>query len=123
MIIRGATQKDFRFVDELYKTNGFEFDAGHLEQIIVAEDDNGIIAVGTLTQILEVAFVTVASRSRKSRVLALTALINQVDIETKNLKYDQVHAFVTNESVLHILKDKFRFVKTKAIQVLIRFME
>jgi N-acetylmuramoyl-L-alanine amidase len=93
----------------------------NLEQIIVAEDDAGIIAVGTLVRNLEVTFVTVKSRSRKSRVLALTALVDQVDIETKNLKYDQVHAFVTNESILRILKDKFNFVKTKAIQVLIRF--
>jgi citrate lyase synthetase len=121
MIIRGANNRDFKFIDSLYKANEFEFDTKHLEQIIVAEDSAGIIAVGTLVTNLEVSFVTVPSRSRKSRVLALTALINQVDIETANLGYKHVHAFVTNEKVMKILKDRFDFVKTKAIQVLVRF--
>lgn len=122
MYIRGANQKDFKFIDELFQKNEFTFDAKHLEQIIVAEDDNGIVAVGTLVRNLEVAFVTVANRSRKSRVIALTALMSQVSHEVKNLKFNQVHAFVTNEPILRILKDKFEFVRTKAIQVLVKFV-
>lgn len=123
MRIRGANKGDFKFIDGLYTANNFTFDSRHLEQIIVAEDELGIVAVGTLVNILEVTFVTVPTRSRKSRVIALTALMDQVDTEAKTLKYDQVHAFVTNESILHILKDRFSFVKTKAIQVLIRFLK
>jgi hypothetical protein len=121
MRIRGANQKDFRFIDSLYKDAGFEFDSKHLEQIILAEDDTGIVAVGTLVTLLEVSFLTVNSRSRKSRVLALTTLMDQVDIETKNLRFDHVNAFVTNDSMLAILKNKFDFVKSKALQVLVRY--
>jgi len=123
MDIRPANKADFRFVDSLYQANNFNFDAKQLEQIIIAEDAYGIVAVGTLVKHLEVGFVTVPTRSRKARVLALTALMNQVDIEAKILGYDHIHAFATNESILHILKDKFEFIKTKAIQVLIRFIK
>lgn len=123
MRIRGANKADFRFIDGLYQANSFNFDAKQLEQIIIAEDDNGIVAVGTLVKHLEVGFVTVPTRSRKARVIALTALIEQVNTEAKILGYDHVHAFATNESILHILKDKFEFVKTKAIQVLVRFVK
>jgi len=121
MIIRGANQKDFRYIDSLYKESGFEFDSRHLEQIIIVEDNAGIIAVGTLVKLLEVSFLTVSSRSRKAKVLALTALMDQVDKEVINLRFDHVNAFVTNDSMLGILKNKFDFVKSKALQVLVRY--
>lgn len=123
MWIRAAAKSDFKLIDELYRNGDFTLDIGHLEQILIAEDDNGIVAVGLLNTLLEVSFLTVPNRARKSRVLALTALLQQVNIETQKLGYTSVHAFVTNDKMLHILKEKFKFIKSKALQVLVKWAE
>lgn len=121
MITRGARVADFKQIEALYLADGFVFDAKHLERVIVIEDNDIIVAVGVLTTILECAFITNHQASRKSRVLALTHLVDQTAIEMKNIGFDIVHAFVTNEAMLKILKSKFNFIKTKAIQVLVKW--
>lgn len=120
--VRGAANKDFPFIEQLFKDSSFAIDFKHLERMMVVEDEIGIIAVGSLSTILEAAFVTDPTRSQRNRVVALTALLQQVDKEASNLHYKSFHVFATNESIIRILKDKFEFVRTAAKQVLLRWV-
>lgn len=121
--IRGANKQDFTFVEKLYSNSNFEINFKHLERLMVIEDEHGIIAVGSLATILEASFVTDPTRSQRSRVIALTALLKQVDREVEILQYTNFHVFATNDSILKILKHKFKFVKTSAKQVLLRWIK
>lgn len=121
--VRGANNRDFVVIDKLYKESNFEFDTRHLERILVVEDDLGIVAVGILNTILEASFLTNQGRSRKNKVLALTALLAQVDVEVKAIGYSNFHLFVTNQPMLILLKKKFDFIKTNAIQTLVKWVK
>lgn len=121
--IRNATGNDFPNIERLFRIDGFKLDFKHLEKLMVVEDDIGIIAVGTLGTILEASFVTETSRSQRSRVIALQLLMDTVNAEASVLKYDLIHVFATNDSILKILKGKFSFLKTHAKQVLIRWID
>lgn len=120
--VRGACRTDYKEIERLYKKDNFNIDFRHLERLMVVEDANGIIAVGCLATLLEASFVTDETRSQRQRVLALTALLQQVDKEVKTLAYDNFHVYITNESMMTILKGKFNFVKTAAKQVLLRWI-
>lgn len=120
--IRGAAQKDFPFIEKLFADYKFDIDFKHLERMMVVEDEIGIIAVGSLCTILEAAFVTDNTRSQRNKVVALTALLQQVNKEASNLNYKSFHVFATNDSIIKILKNKFEFVRTAAKQVLLKWV-
>lgn len=120
--VRGASIKDYTHIERLYKNANFKVDYKHLEHVMVVEDENGIIAIGSLNTILEASFLTESSRSQRSRVIALVALMDFVDTSVRNLNYDSFHVFATNDTILKILKGKFKFVKTAAKQVLLRWV-
>lgn len=121
--VRGASYKDFAAIEKLYAASNFTLDFKHLERLMIVEDEIGIVAVGALNTILEASFVCDPTRSQRNRVLALTNLLQQVDKETANLQYSNFHVFATNDSILKILKGKFKFVKTSAKQVLLRWIK
>lgn len=121
--LRGASGKDFPSIERLFLQAGFKLDYKHMERLMVVEDENGIIAVGSLATLVEASFVVEPLRSKKNKVLALTALLQQVDKEVENLKYDNFHVFATNDDIIGILKKKFKFIRTAAKQVLLRWIK
>lgn len=121
--LRGASGKDYPAIDWLFRNAGFTLDYRHMERLMVVEDEQGIIAVGSLATLLEASFVVEPTRSKKSKVIALTALMHQVDKEVNTLKYDNFHVFATNDDIISILRNKFKFVRTAAKQVLLRWIK
>lgn len=123
MRLRGAAFRDFKRVNELFEEYKFKFEPKHLTSLVVVEDDNKtVVAVGSLQTMLEAAFVVDQRLSRKNRVAILEMLLEQSKIEAINSGYDNFHAFGTNESIIKILKRKFEFKKTEAIEVLIKWV-
>lgn len=121
--LRGASGKDYPAIEWLFKNSGFTLDYKHMERLMVVEDEGGIIAVGSLATLLEASFVVEPTRSKKSKVIALTALMQQVDKEVGILQYDNFHVFATNDDIIGILKKRFKFVRTAAKQVLLRWIK
>lgn len=121
MRLRGASVRDFHIIEDLYKQEGCSLDVNHIERLMVLEDENGVVfAVGALTSGIEAAFLVDRKRSRRSRVLALTALLAQCNKEVKALGHNNFCVYATNDTIIKILKRKFGFFKTAAKQVLIK---
>lgn len=123
MRLRGATGRDFNRIKELFDQYEFKFEPRHLSSIVVIENESGVIAVGTLSTVLEGAFVVDANLSKKEKVVALSNLMSQSEVEARAAGYDNFHAFATNESIRRILKRKFKFQPARALEVLIRWVD
>lgn len=121
--LRSACPRDLKAIDKLIEDYKFNFDVKHIESLLVVidEDQNEIIAVGSLTTILESMFLTDKSKSKRSRIKALQMLMVQADMITAELKYSSYHAFTTNDSIWNILMKKFGFQPTEA-KVLVKIL-
>lgn len=124
MRLRGATGRDYDRIVELFQQFQFKFEPQHLSSIVVIEDEShSIVAVGTLSTVLEAAFVVDTKIPKRDKVAALGFLMEQSEIEARSAGYDNFHAFATNESICKILKRKFKFQPAKALEVLIRWVD
>jgi hypothetical protein len=120
MKLRSAEPSDYGAIDNIYSASGFVLDPGHLQRVLVVEDEDGIVAVGSLSTIIEGTFLTDDTRAKREKAIALMYLMDHIDTELQSINYDHINVFCTNESIGKILKRKFEFVKTKAIEVLVR---
>jgi hypothetical protein len=109
MILRQATLSDFPVIDALYKEWDFTLDIKHIESIILVEQDGEVIAVGSIVRILEAAFLTSKSASKKQRVLALNKLVSVASSIVRRLGFDSYHSFATNLKIDTFLKKHFGF--------------
>lgn len=122
LLVRGARKSDLVFIDKLYQDAGFKLDIPHLERLVVVEDEGEIVAVGSLTTILEAAFVTNPNSRLRKRTQGLSLLAKQAESETKSIGYDLYHNFVTDDQVNRTLKKHFGFEDGKGFN-LIKFIE
>lgn len=119
MRIRGATTRDFTTIDDLLKDQGTALDFPHLKQIVVVVDgDDEVIGVGSLVTILEASILIDKGLSKKERVAILQMIIDQSNIETKNLGYERFYAFVQSGSLVRLLKRKFSFIYATGVNML-----
>jgi len=122
MRIRSACARDMKCIIDLFKKHDFKLDTKHLERLIVYVDKKDkILGILMLNTVLECSFITDEALPKKSRILALKALVAQGKKEVKTLHFDLVHAF-SNDKIEKILMKHFKFVEGKG-KNLIYFVE
>ena len=70
----------------------------------VAEDDEGIIAVGGVRSIAEAVTVSNKDRDPRARIHALYQLLNALSNVSRECRFDQLHAFVQDPKWIKRLK-------------------
>lgn len=121
--IRGASSRDIHDIDKmLAKYNFPNFDIHHIEMLVVIEEDeeDRIIAVASLTTLLEATFITDKEVDRKTRVEALRLALNTAKTSVDQLGYNSYVVSVKDELVAKTLKQKFEF--QDAVKTLISFV-
>ena len=113
MILRGAGTRDIKAIKAMFVDYDFTLDYKHIESLVVIEKDNAIIAVASLVRMLEGSFLVDKNISKKDKIRALKMIMRQVDIEIKNLGYENYTVFGTKSSLNTILKRHFAFVTCK----------
>lgn len=114
MEIRGSTKRDYKGIDEILKQYPhLSFDIAHLESMVVAIENDKVIAFGSLHKLLEGTFLCDLSTSHGDRVKAFESIVLQSRIQAKLLGFDMFHSFSTNDIVTRTLVKHFGFAKGK----------
>ena len=92
-----------------------EFRYQYLNAFLV-EDDNGIISAGGIRNICEAVIVTDKSRTVRDRKDALLCMLHASISTIDKIGYNQLHAFVQDETFMrHLILAGFKETKGKAL--------
>lgn len=109
MITRPAQLKDLKIIKEIYTQYECNLDTDHLKTLMVAIENDQIIAVGCITTVLEVSFLSAKDAKKPDRIDALKEMLNKADKVVADLGYNSYHSFCTNTQLTHTLKKHFSF--------------
>jgi hypothetical protein len=110
--IRGPRSRDLAKVKALLKKyNCTNVEDDSLKQLALIVDDNDeIVAVGTISNLIDVAFVVDDKFPKRQRVKAMKMLMDVGDSQVKKLGHNCFHVFVHNPLLESTLKKHFGFV-------------
>jgi hypothetical protein len=107
--VRGAGIRDAELIKSLFDKADYPLDIKHIEMLVVVEDEDGIIAVGSLVTLLEATFLVTENRSKRDKIDALIKLTEQAKVEAKYLDYNLFHVFTKNPQVERTLAKSLGF--------------
>src|SRR5204862_1672052 len=111
LTIRPATNKDFEFINRLYKEKECSIEFQHIESALVVEDNKVPVAIGVMNGILEATFLVDSKASKRKRLEALKTLAEIADATARRLAFNNYHVFSTSSTMTKLLLRKFKFVK------------
>src|SRR5947199_6122074 len=113
LTIRPATNKDFEFINRLYKEKECSIEFQHIELALVVEDESKTpIGIGVMNGILEATFLVDNKASKRKRLEALKTLAEIADATARRLAFNNYHVFSTSSTMTKLLLRKFKFVKS-----------
>jgi len=118
MKIRALTGNDIPEIQDIYEKHyKYEFNFADLFQhplglFVVTDDNDKIICAGNVRNILEVVLLTDKDRTVRERRSALYNVLEVAEYIARNKGFDQLHAFVQDESWLKHL-ERVNFYPTK----------
>lgn len=112
-------KRDFNDVERITASWEFKIEPDKLEAIIVAvNEDDKVVAIGSLSRILESMLVVDKDLSHKDKAIATQIIMDKVDGVVKELGYKSYHAFGMSNGFNNILKKKFSFSLVKGLPLI-----
>lgn len=121
-MLRKVKESDSDRISEIYRKHHTDtFGLPNLNRAIdhiLLEENNEIVAVGAILQLAEALIILDSSMPKPTRVKAIMKLLNVAIKQARTHKVGQLHAFVKNEKLVHLL-ERFGFKRVTDVPLVL----